>query len=121
MPVISVLALLLGLQLAGEWAVRLTGAPVPGGLVGLLLLFGGLVWMGRLPAALRDTTHHILQHLILFFIPAVAGVMLHFELLMHEWLPFVLACVGATVITIVVTALTLSWMLKRQHPSASQS
>ncbi|HUH87451.1 MAG TPA: CidA/LrgA family protein [Pusillimonas sp.] len=118
MPVICVLALLLGLQLVGEWVVRLTGMPLPGGLIGLLLLLGGLVWLGRLPIALRQTTHHVLQHLILFFIPAVAGVMLHFELLMHEWLPFVLACVGGTVITITATALTLSWMLKRQRSAA---
>ncbi|WJJ93719.1 CidA/LrgA family protein [Neopusillimonas aromaticivorans] len=119
MPVLCVVAVLLVLQLVGEVFVRMTGLPIPGALIGLLALFGGLVWLGRLPAALRDTARHVLQHLMLLFIPAVAGIMLHFERLAHEWLPFLLACVAGTVITIAVTALTLSWMMKRQQGEKS--
>lgn len=114
MPVLCVVAVLLVLQLLGELFVRLTGLPIPGALIGLLALFGGLVWLGRLPVALRDTARNVLQHLMLLFIPAVAGIMLHFDLLAQEWLPFLLACIVGTMITIVVTALTLSWMIKRQ-------
>ena len=114
MPVLYVVALLLVLQLVGEWFVRLAALPLPGALVGLLMLFAGLVWRGKMPVALRDTAKHVLQHLMLLFIPAVAGIMLHFDRLAREWLPFLLACIVGTIITIVVTALTLSWMLKRQ-------
>lgn len=119
MPVLTAVAVLLVLQLVGEVFVRLTQLPVPGALVGLLLLFAGLVWRGRLPTALRDTAKHVLQHLMLLFIPAVAGIMLHFDRIAAEWLPFLLACILGTAITIVVTALTLSWMLKRQNRGQS--
>ena len=118
-PVLCVVVVLLVLQLTGEIFVRLTGLPIPGALVGLLLLFAGLVWRGHLPVALRDTARHVLQHLMLLFIPPVAGVMLHFDLLAKEWLPFLLVCTLGTVITIVVTAVTLSWMIKRQSRSQS--
>lgn len=114
MPVLYVVAVLLVLQLSGEVFVHLTGLPIPGALIGLLILFGGLVWLGRLPDVLRDTARHVLQHLMLLFIPAVAGIMLHFDRLAQEWLPFLLACIVGTLITIVATALTLAWMIKRQ-------
>ncbi len=119
MPVLYAVAVLLILQLVGEAFVRLTGLPIPGALVGLLLLFFGLVWRGHLPVALRDTAKHVLQHLMLLFIPAVAGIMLHFDRIAQEWLPFLLACILGTVVTVVVTAVTLSWMLKRQKGSQS--
>lgn len=119
MPVLYVVALLLVLQLVGEIFIRLSGLPIPGALIGLLLLFAGLVWRARLPVALRDTARHVLQHLMLLFIPPVAGVMLHFDRLADEWLPFLLVCTLGTVITIVVTALTLSWMIKRQNKAQS--
>jgi|TARA_R110000851_G_scaffold332391_1_gene508472 putative effector of murein hydrolase LrgA (UPF0299 family) len=113
MPVLYAVAALLVMQLAGEWIVRVVGLPVPGALVGLLLLFVTLLLMGRLPAGLRQTADHVLPHLMFLFIPAVAGVTLHFERLQQEWLPFVLACTLGTAITVAVTAATFCWVLKR--------
>lgn len=112
MPVLYAVAALLVMQLAGEWIVRVVGLPVPGALVGLLLLFVTLLLMGRLPSGLRHTADHVLPHLMFLFIPAVAGVTLHFERLQQEWLPFVLACTVGTAITVVVTAATFCWVLK---------
>ena len=76
-------------------------------------LFVTLLLMGRLPAGLRQTADHVLPHLMFLFIPAVAGVTLHFERLQQEWLPFVLACTLGTAITVAVTAATFCWVLKR--------
>jgi len=113
MPVLYAVAALLVMQLAGEWIVRVVGLPVPGALVGLLLLFSALLVLGRLPTGLRQTADHVLPHLMFLFIPAVAGVTLHFERLEQEWLPFVLACTVGTAITVAVTAATFCWVLKR--------
>ncbi|MBC7203346.1 MAG: CidA/LrgA family protein [Pusillimonas sp.] len=106
-------ATLLVMQLAGEWIVRAFGLPVPGALAGLLLLFAALLIMGRLPAGLRQTAGHVLPHLMFLFIPAVAGVTVHFERLEQQWLPFVLACTAGTAITVTVTAATFCWVHKR--------
>ena len=113
MPVLRAIAAIFLMQLVGEALVRLLGVPLPGSLLGLLLMFGCLVYMGRLPQGLRDTAGHILQHLMLLFIPAVAAVMLHFDRIRLEWLAFLLASIGATVVTILVTAFTFRWMLQR--------
>ncbi len=106
------IAALFILQLIGEVLVQWLGLPVPGPLVGMLLLLAALIAYGRVPEALRDTTSGLLQHLMLLFIPAVTGVMMHFGRVSQEWLPFLAAGVGGAAITLVVTAFTLRWMLR---------
>lgn len=117
MPVLLALAVLFLMQIAGEALARLTGLPLPGPLIGMLLMLAALMAYGRVPAGLRDACHHMLKHLMLLFIPAVAGVMGYFGTLEREWIPFLLACVAGVALTIVVTALTFRWMLKRAGAS----
>lgn len=99
--------LLLVYQLAGEVIVQLTGLPVPGPVVGMLLLFVTLAARGGAPQWLRDTCNGLLAHLSLLFVPAGVGVLLHFQRLGAEWLPIVVALVASTVLTIGVTALVM--------------
>ena len=106
-------AALLVLPLLGEWFVQALGLPLPGALVGLLALLGGLIALGRVPRALDAASAPLLRHLMLFFIPAVAGVTLHAARVAREWLPFLAAGVVGAALTLAVTALTLRWMLRR--------
>lgn len=99
--------LLLVYQLAGEVLVQLTGLPVPGPVVGMLLLFVTLAARGSPPQWLRDTCQGLLAHLSLLFVPAGVGVLLHFQRLGAEWLAIVVALVASTVLTIGVTALVM--------------
>lgn len=104
--------LLLVYQLAGEVLVHLTGLPVPGPVVGMLLLFLTLLARGAAPQWLRDTCQVLLSHLSLLFVPAGVGVLLHFQRLGAEWLPIAVALVASTVITIGVTALVMRALQK---------
>lgn len=104
--------LLLVFQLVGEVLVHLTGLPVPGPVVGMLLLFLSLVARGAAPQWLRDTCQGLLSHLSLLFVPAGVGVLLHFQRLGAEWLPIAVALVASTVITIGVTALVMRALQK---------
>jgi holin-like protein len=78
----------------------------------MLLLFAALVLRGELPAAMADTAQALLSHLMLLFIPAVTGVMMYFDRIGREWLPFLAACLLGAAITMAVTAFTLRWMLR---------
>lgn len=109
------LATLFAFNLLGELLVRATGLPLPGALVGTLTLLIGLLFYKRLPKPLEDTASVLLQNMMLLFIPVIAGVMLEFDHLRREWLPFVLACVGGAVITFAATALTFHYFLQRQR------
>lgn len=111
------LATLLLFQSLGEAAARLSGAPVPGPVIGLVALLAVLVWRQRraLPewAPLAQAADGLLAHLSIFFIPAAVGVMLYWEPLAREGLAWVVAIVASTVASIAVTA----WFLKGRLPT----
>jgi holin-like protein len=110
--VVHAFAALLVCQLIGEVFVQALALPVPGPLVGMLLLFAALVLRGELPAAMADTAQGLLSHLMLLFIPAVTGVMMYFDRIGREWWPFLGACLLGAAVTMAVTAFTLRWMLR---------
>ena len=111
------LTALIALQFLGELLAQWFLLPLPGPLVGMLLLFAGLLVLGRVPEALTRTAGTLLQHMMLMFIPAVVGVMVHFDRVGREWQPFLIASVVGAAVTLVVTALTLRWMLRRKQPT----
>ena len=109
------LATLFAFNLLGELLVRVSGLPLPGALVGTLMLLIGLLFYKRLPKPLEDTAQVLLQNMMLLFIPVIAGVMLEFDHLRREWLPFVLSCVAGAAITFAATALTFRFFLQRER------
>jgi holin-like protein len=116
---LNALAVLLIFQLIGEVLVQWLNLPVPGPLIGMLLLFGVLTARRGVPDWLRDTANGMLQHLMLLFIPAVTGVIVYFEQLGDDWVAFVVAGIAGTAISIVVTAVTLRLLLaRRKAPTA---
>lgn len=106
---------LLVLQLIGELLVQSLGLPLPGPLVGMLLLLAALVWRGEVPDGLKQVGDALLQNLVLLFVPAVTGVMMLFERVGREWWPLLAGGVGGAALTIVVTAFALRWALAREH------
>jgi holin-like protein len=104
---VGAIALLLAYQLAGELLVLLLALPVPGPVIGMLLLLATLAVRGGAPPALRDAAQGLLQHLSLLFVPAGVGVMVHSGRIAAEWLPILVALVLSTAATIAVTALVM--------------
>jgi holin-like protein len=107
---LNAITLLLVCQLIGELAVAASGLPVPGPVVGMALLFTGLVVRGGIPDELARTADGILGNLSLMFVPAGVGVMLHAALLGRDWLAIGVALVASTLVTIAVTALMMVWL-----------
>lgn len=104
---ISGLVWLLGCQLVGEVVVRVTGLPVPGPVVGMLLLF--VVLQVRRaddehgPVRAADL---LLRHLQLLFVPAGVGVVAYAATLRDHALPIVVALVGSWVLGLAVVGWT---------------
>lgn len=118
---LSALTLLLLLQLIGEIFVQFFALPVPGPVIGLLLLFGALLIRGRLGDELRNTANNLLQHLSLLFVPAGAGVMIHASRVADEWLALSVALIGSTLLSMAATALTLKFFLRQRSAPAGQN
>ena len=110
---IESLTLLLVCQLAGEVIARVSGIPLPGPVVGMTILFIGLMMRGSVPEPLQQTARSILDHLSLLFVPAGVGVMIYLPLIADEWLPIAGAVVIGTLVTIALTAWIMSRILGR--------
>ncbi len=112
--------LLLVCQLAGEVIAKSLALPLPGPVIGMVLLLLGLLIKGEVPEALERTAGAFLDNLSLLFVPAGVGVMLHLSLVEKEWLPISASLIGGTVVTIAVTALLLRLLTKRQDAPREQ-
>lgn len=113
------LTLIFCYQLAGELAVSGLELPIPGPVVGMALLFAGLVIHGSLPKDLGATADALIGNLSLCFIPAGVGVMLHASLIGEDWLPISVALLASTCLAIAVTALLMNW-LRPKNPNEAE-
>ena len=111
------ITLLLCYQLVGEVLVAALGLPLPGPVLGMLLLVLTLVLRPVVATTVEGTAEGLLGHLSLLFVPAGVGVMVHAARLEGEWLPIVAALVVSTLVTLVVTALVLRWLVRRLAPT----
>jgi len=93
----------------GEVVARLGLVPVPGPVLGLLLLYLSLTLRGSLPDDLGALADRVLQVLGMLFVPAGVGVIAYLDLLRTEIVPIVASVVGGTAITILVTAAVAKW------------
>lgn len=114
---IQAFAVLLFFQFLGEVCVKGLGLPLPGPLIGMLLLFAALLVHGRVPEGLRQLAQSLIGNLMLLFIPAVSGVMIHWQKVAADGVAFVVSGVLATALTLVVTALLLKHLLARRADS----
>ena len=107
MDFINGITLLLIYELIGEASVLVLPIPVPGPVLGMLLLFLTLLIRGKATPSLEHAGTALLSHLSLLFVPAGVGIMVHFDRITAEWLPITLALVISTVLTLTATALTM--------------
>jgi holin-like protein len=121
MSFLTGVTLLLVYQLIGEVTVRLLGLPIPGPVLGMLMLFITLLIRGYTPESLSTASGALLSHLSLLFVPAGVGMMVHFDRIASEWLPITLALFFSTLITMVATAAIMQLASRWLGPDSSNS
>lgn len=114
---IGAIATLLVLQLIGTILIHLTGIPLPGPVIGMLLLFVYLLVRGATPTSFERTAQGLLQNLALLFVPAGVGITAHLHAVADQWIALSVTLVAGAAITLVVTAATLHWLLKWRQPT----
>ncbi len=103
---IAALTLLFSCQLTGEVVVRLLGITFPGPVLGMGLLFAGLLAFGRASAPLEQVADTLLRNLSLLFVPAAVGVVQQIGLIASNAVAIFAALIVSTLLTLVVTVYT---------------
>lgn len=111
--------MLLACQMLGELVTRGLTLPVPGPVIGMVILLVALVVRGKVPSSLRMTGEGLLRYLTLLFVPAGVGLMVHGALIGADLLPIVVTLVGSTAVTLAVTAWVLSRLQRRGERQAN--
>jgi putative effector of murein hydrolase LrgA (UPF0299 family) len=112
---IASLSLILLCQLAGEVFVRGLGVPMPGPVIGLVLLLFLLLARDRFaalsrgplrPDGVEPVAKNMLAHLSLLFVPAGVGVVQKLDLIAEHGLAIAAVLAISVVITLLVTVAT---------------
>lgn len=112
---LEALAILLLYQLIGESIVLVLELPLPGPVIGMVLLFVSLVIKKQIPQSLENVTKGLLENLSLLFVPAGVGIITHLGMLKAQWAPLTVALVVSTLVTLAVTGWTMQWLVRRQN------
>ena len=108
------IAIVLGMQLIGEVTATVLGLPVPGPVIGMVLLLILLLRIGSLPAELEQLAGGLLRHLYLYYLPATVGVTAHLALVGTELLPLVAAIVVSSTLAMAATGLVIQILAQRK-------
>ena len=95
------MALLVGFLAVGEALARVFPFPLPGNVIGLLLLTLGLVSGIVKLAWVEETADFLTKNLAFFFIPAGVGLLAYFDVLGKYWPAILTASVLGTALTAV--------------------
>ena len=99
-------------QFAGEIIARAAGLPLPGPVLGLVLLLAILAARGGPDEAMRSTAGGLLRHLSLLFVPAGVGVITQLDALGQDWLAIAAAITVSTALGLGVTALVMQRLIR---------
>jgi holin-like protein len=110
---IRALAILLLCQLAGTVLQQALGLPMPGPVLGFLLLVAVFLYRGGPGDELRETSQGLLRHMGLLFVPAGVGVVGELAVLKQNALALVIAIPVSTVLGLVVTGVIMQWFMRR--------
>lgn len=116
---VSGFLILLCCQLLGELVVYMLDIPVPGAVVGMVLLLIGLMMRGEVTSGLRTSAEGLLRILPLLLVPAGVGLMVHFKLIAEEWAVIFTALVVSTFVTLLIVTLLLKLMVRRKSADGS--
>ena len=108
------LFILLFFQVLGEAGNQLLGLPLPGTILGMLLLFGALCVAKTVPDDLQASTDSLISHLGLLLIPAATGFGYYLIKVQDQILPIAIAASVGTALAIAFTGILMNALVKEE-------
>lgn len=107
-------AAITGLFLLGNAISSYANLPLPGSIIGLILLFLLLVLKVVKVEWIEQGAHWLLAEFLLFFIPSAVGVVNYQKMLGGQWMKLLAVIALSTITVMAATGLTAQWIAKRR-------
>jgi holin-like protein len=107
--------ILLLFLVVGEF-LAIIGVPLPGSVIGMLLLTGALSLGFVRLEQVEEGADTLLRNLAFFFVPPGVGVILHLPLLREFLAPLAIVMIISTALVVVVTGFVAQILLRRSAP-----
>ena len=105
--------IILGIYLLGEFLASSLHLPVPGNILGMVILFILLCTKIVKVDNISTVTNFLLDHLAFFFIPAGVGLMASIGIIKSTWWQLLVVCISTTIIIIGVTGIIVQAISRR--------
>jgi holin-like protein len=106
------IGLLWGFAGAGEFLVDLMALPIPGAIVGMLLLLLFCTLSGAEPKPTRDVAPLLLSHMNLLFLPASVGVITLASVVSGQFTYILITVLASTFLAFAVCGLAFTFFTK---------
>lgn len=104
--------IVIGIYLLCEFISKSLNLPIPGNILGMLLLLFLLIMNIVKIEDIDTVTNFFLDHLAFFFIPAGVGLLSSIFLIKDIWLKVTVVCFATTLLVIVVTGIIVQFISK---------
>lgn len=111
-------SIIFGCLAGGEFLAWGLSVPVPGSIIGLLILAGLLQARIVRLESVKFISNFLISNMGFFFVPPGVALMLYFGLIAKEWVPITVATVGSIILVLLATGAVHQLMhrrYQRQH------
>lgn len=105
--------IILVIYLIGELLPKSLHLPVPGNILGMVILFILLFTKIVKVDNISTVTNFLLDHLAFFFIPAGVGLMASLGIIKATWWQLLIVCITTTIIIIGITGIVVQAISRR--------
>ena len=107
--------IIFGIYLLGVLITDITGVPIPGNVIGMVILFLLLYLKVIKVEQISTISNFFLEHLAFFFIPAGVGLISSFSVKKNIWLQLLIVCFVTTAITMICTGLVVQKIANKKE------
>lgn len=107
MKLLRQFAIIIVICFLGEILNRFLGIPIPGNVIGMIILLAGLVTKVIKLSYIEDISEFLLKHLAFFFVPAGVGIISSLDILKGNWISILAIVFISTILVTAATGITV--------------
>ncbi|VWL84802.1 CidA/LrgA family protein [Oceanivirga miroungae] len=120
MEIFIQLMYLMAFSLAGDSISKAFGLPIPGSVIGMILLFLSLQFNFLKLEKIETVGNFLVNNLPILFVAAGVGIMTKYDLIEDKIVSFLLICVISTIISIAIIGKTTQ-VIKRKREARKEA